>query len=70
MMTTEQRLREMLLNIKAHQRPKESLLNFYIEERLNKSLQVYYKQLTQSLDALQTYDEANVLKKLVKTNID
>ena len=56
----------MLEKIKQHQRLKADLLTFYIEKRLNKSLSTYYSQLIGSVEALESYDERNVLKSLIK----
>ena len=56
----------MLSDIKAHQRDKDDLLAYYVQERLNKSLQVYYKELLDSYNMLQRFDEIKKLRQFVK----
>ena len=59
-------LDSLLEELKQYKRDKNHLMEFYIEERLNKSLEVYYKELTDSIQYLARRDELNVLKKMGK----
>ena len=45
-------IKEMLKDLNDHKRPRQELLSNFISYRLNKSIQVYYKQLSDSVDYL------------------
>lgn len=56
----------MLNDIKAHQRPKHTLLQHYVQTRLEKQVNTYYEELLQSAEALQTFNNLKVLKRISK----
>lgn len=57
-------LNNMLIDISKHKRNREELLRISIEDRLNKSLEVYYNQLSVSLEYLVSKDSLRVLKNI------
>ena len=57
-------LNNMLIDISKHKRNREELLRISIEDRLNKSLEVYYNQLSASLEYLVSKDSLRVLKNI------
>ena len=56
----------MLSDIKKHQRDKDALLAEYVQIRLDKSLQTYYKELIDSYNVLQRFDEVKKLRQFIK----
>lgn len=56
------KLNKMLDDISKYKRNKDELLEIYIKDRLNKSLEVYYNQLSSSLEYLISKDNLKVLK--------
>ena len=62
-------IKDMLNDINKHKRPKEKLLEYFIEYRLNKSIQIYYQQLSNSVDHLAlSQDPDKVIIKLSMEN--
>lgn len=57
-------INNMLIDISKHKRNREELLRISIEDRLNKSLEVYYNQLSASLEYLASKDSLRVLKNI------
>lgn len=67
-MSTNQTLRNMLLDIQRHERDQAGLLEHYIQLRLDRSLINYYTDLMQTYDFLSHRDAQRVLKQLVGGN--
>ena len=59
-------IKSMLHDIRAHQRPKHTLLQHYVQTRLEKQVSTYYEELLQSAEALQTFNNLKVLKRIGK----
>ena len=57
-------LYSMLNDMSKYHRDKDDLLAYYINKRLNKSLQVYYKELSKSIEYLSSKSELKVLKNM------
>lgn len=58
-------LKSILYNIKkdleSHHRLKSELLGYYVEERLNKSFESYCKELSSTIEYLQTKPQKTIL---------
>ena len=57
-------LEGMLKDLSLYHRNKNDLKILYINERLNKSLEIYYKELSSSLDYLSNRNQENLAKKV------
>lgn len=56
---------DIILNdIQSHKRDKNTLMQMYIEDRLNKSLVTYYKEISESVEFLNSKDPIKMNRRL------
>lgn len=63
-MEFKERLDCIAEDLKKHKRDKATLLEMYINDRLNKSLEVYYNELSDSLQYLAGKNDIKIMKKI------
>lgn len=62
---------DIILNdIQSHKRDKNTLMQMYIEDRLNKSLVTYYKEISKSVEFLNSKDPIKMNRRLYRGDED
>lgn len=60
----------ILTDIQAHKRDRATLMQMYIEDRLNKSLITYYKEISESVEFLNSKDPIKMNRRLYRGDTD
>ena len=60
----------ILNDIQSHKRDKTLLMQMYIEDRLNKSLITYYKEISESVEFLNSKDPIKMNRRLYRGDED
>lgn len=60
----------ILNDIQLHKRDKTLLMQMYIEDRLNKSLITYYKEISESVEFLNSKDPIKMSRRLYRGDED
>lgn len=57
---------DILDELNYYRNNKEKLLEKYVQERLSRSIDSYYKDLLSGFDALMSYSDKTVMKRILK----